>query len=332
MSLHNNMTNQRNSEMTRPHVVILGAGASRAACCNGDNNERKLPLMNDLIDVLELNHTFNKWNINQQQNFENIYSELYEKQEHDKLKVIERAVEDYFVQLCLPDVPTIYDHLVLSLTNKDLIASFNWDPLLLQAYVRNRKIWSYVTKTSLLAWKRCSWVLCENDRRYGPFGTHCPICNKPLKRMDLLYPTKTKNYTDNIFIRDFWKMFKDYYRNAFMTTIFGYSAPKSDTEARSAMREVFKIKTTNDFDQIAFVDIQEEEIVLDNWEYFIHTHHYDMDNDFYKSFLANHPRRTEKSYVAQYLAAEFIDNIPIPTNLDFPQLWNWFTDLETSNT
>ena len=331
MSLHNNITNQSNSKMMRPHVVILGAGASRAACCNGDNNGRKLPLMNDLIDVLELNHTFNKWNINPQQNFENIYSELYEEQEYDKLKVIERAVEDYFVKLCLPDVPTIYDHLVLSLTDNDLIASFNWDPLLLQAYVRNRRSGLTLPKLAFLH-GNVAVGLCENDRRYGPFGTHCPICNKPLKRMDLLYPTKSKNYTDNIFIRDFWNMFKNNYRSAFMTTIFGYSAPKSDTEARSAMREVFKIKTTNDFDQIAFIDIQEEEIVLDNWEYFIHTHHYDMDKDFYESFLANHPRRTGESYVAQYLGAEFIDNSPIPTGLDFPQLWKRFTELETSNT
>jgi hypothetical protein len=37
----------------------------------------------------------------------------------------------------LPNEPTIYDHLVLSLRPKDLIATFNWDPFLYQAFVRN---------------------------------------------------------------------------------------------------------------------------------------------------------------------------------------------------
>ena len=31
-----------------PHVVLLGAGASRAVCTNGDKHGRKLPLMSDL--------------------------------------------------------------------------------------------------------------------------------------------------------------------------------------------------------------------------------------------------------------------------------------------
>lgn len=38
-----------------PHVIILGAGASRAPCPNGDKTGRILPLMNDFIDILDLN-------------------------------------------------------------------------------------------------------------------------------------------------------------------------------------------------------------------------------------------------------------------------------------
>ena len=39
----------------RPHVVVLGAGASHAATPEGERNLRKLPLMRDLADALELN-------------------------------------------------------------------------------------------------------------------------------------------------------------------------------------------------------------------------------------------------------------------------------------
>ena len=37
-------------EMGRPHVVILGAGASYAAFPNGDMHGRKLPLMNNFVE------------------------------------------------------------------------------------------------------------------------------------------------------------------------------------------------------------------------------------------------------------------------------------------
>jgi hypothetical protein len=41
-------------QMGRPHFVILGAGASRAACPQGDADGRHLPVMTDFVDTLEL--------------------------------------------------------------------------------------------------------------------------------------------------------------------------------------------------------------------------------------------------------------------------------------
>ena len=37
-----------------PHIVLLGAGASRAAFPSGDANGRKLPLMADFVESLGL--------------------------------------------------------------------------------------------------------------------------------------------------------------------------------------------------------------------------------------------------------------------------------------
>jgi hypothetical protein len=42
--------------------------------------------------------------------------------------------------LKLPEEATIYDYLVLSLRSPDIIATFNWDPFLYQAFERNRHI------------------------------------------------------------------------------------------------------------------------------------------------------------------------------------------------
>ncbi|MDT8452640.1 MAG: hypothetical protein RQ936_07855, partial [Gammaproteobacteria bacterium] len=39
-------------EVGKPHVVILGAGASYAAFPNGDARGNKLPLMNNFVETL----------------------------------------------------------------------------------------------------------------------------------------------------------------------------------------------------------------------------------------------------------------------------------------
>ena len=63
---------------TKPHVVILGAGASRAACPDGDRDGRRLPLMDDLIDVLDLRPLLQVHAIDVgDTNFEVLYSQLY---------------------------------------------------------------------------------------------------------------------------------------------------------------------------------------------------------------------------------------------------------------
>ena len=75
------------------------------------------------------------------ENLEDIYSELFEREECSEIvRKLEERLSDYFASLELPDEPTIYDFLILSLTNKDCIATFNWDPLLIQAYIRCLKI------------------------------------------------------------------------------------------------------------------------------------------------------------------------------------------------
>lgn len=127
-----------------PHIVLLGAGASRATCPEGDTNGKILPLMNDLIDTLNLSEMIKRENISLEGiGFEEIYDSLILNGRLELAKTIERKIHNYFSEIRLPDKPTIYDYLILSLRKKDLIATFNWDPLLLQAYRRNLKIKNY---------------------------------------------------------------------------------------------------------------------------------------------------------------------------------------------
>ena len=108
-----------------PHIVILGAGASRAACPNGDKNGNVIPLMNDFIDVLELDELEGIGKEINSMNFEEIYSIMCERDEYEDVKnQVEVQIYEYFEKLEIPDFPTIYDHLLLSLTRKDVIATF----------------------------------------------------------------------------------------------------------------------------------------------------------------------------------------------------------------
>ena len=128
-------------QMEKPQVVILGAGASCAAFSEGDKNGRKLPVMDNFVEVLGLGDILSRVNIKfGSNNFEDIYDKLYQSEEFDGVrKELEKVVYDYFVRMEIPDEPTIYDHLLLSLRGKDVVATFNWDPLLVQAYRRNCK-------------------------------------------------------------------------------------------------------------------------------------------------------------------------------------------------
>ena len=124
-----------------PHLVLLGAGASLASFPNGDKNGKKLPLMNSLVEKLDLyNYIPDKFE-SLITDFEKLYSNISNDASLSSVKkTIDKKVYDYFYEMDIPDKPTIYDYLVLSLRKKDLIATFNWDPLLLKTIRRHSKI------------------------------------------------------------------------------------------------------------------------------------------------------------------------------------------------
>ena len=123
-------------KMQRPHVVILGAGASYAAFPNGDMYGRKLPLMNNFVEILGLESLLERAQITfDANNFEDIYDEIHKNSELSQIREeLENVVYTYFDEMELPETPTSYDYLVLSLRDKDVVATFNWDPFLVQAF------------------------------------------------------------------------------------------------------------------------------------------------------------------------------------------------------
>lgn len=124
------------------HLVLLGAGASRAATPCGDVSGRRLPVMADFVSIVGLAPLLDGVGIEwTNRNFEDVYSDIAVRPEYaDLCARLEGLVESYFLTLSLPKSPTIYDYLILSLRRKDVIATFNWDPFLIQAYRRSLRV------------------------------------------------------------------------------------------------------------------------------------------------------------------------------------------------
>lgn len=310
-------------KMRRPHVVVLGAGASRQTCPTGDKNGRSLPLMKDFVDVVNLRSLLVGWHVNPDENFEKIFSDFHKNGDTARITEIEQRVETYFKSLEIPDSPTVYDHLVLSLRGTDLIATFNWDPLLLQAYIRSRNAGLLLPQLAFLH-GNVAVGYCPEHSIVGGADKECKTCGKKYQRTSLLYPVEQKDYAKDLFIANEWKQLKSGFKDAFMITIFGYSGPKTDEEAIEAMKEAWGSKDERAMEQIAFITNQLEEEVTEAWEPFVHTHHYEVDASFYDSWIAKHPRRTGEAYLNQYLEAKFISDNPIPQMLGFPDIWNWY--------
>ena len=281
----------------RPHVVILGAGASCAAIPNGDKYGKKISVMSGFIEKLGLSSVISKVDISTSfDNLEDIYMELDERSKVEPLcrdikEELEKKIRMDMNKYRLPDTPTIYDFLVMSLTSKDLIATFNWDPFLVQAIERAIKYTSNIPQVAFLH-GNVAVGFCEKDNIVENVGKICPKCGIPLTPTKLLFPIKKKDYNSDIAIRKAWKTLNNALEKAYMVTVFGYSAPKSDAEAVAMMKKAWGSVNERNLEEIELIDIRAEEVVVESWSEFIHTHHYSYNTSFFDSTLAKYPRRT----------------------------------------
>jgi hypothetical protein len=121
----------------KPHVLLLGAGASKAALPNGDKHGRAVPLLRDVAENLTLVDLFPKDLMELAiRDFEAAYSKLFDRGSSDELGKMDSLIRDYFSSLELPDEPNLYDIINLSLRDKDAIFTFNWDTFLVQSQRR----------------------------------------------------------------------------------------------------------------------------------------------------------------------------------------------------
>lgn len=284
-----------------PHVVILGAGASLAAFPNGDELGQKLPLMNNLVEIIQLENELNEIGIDyHNRNFEELFDELNAEYRNDERFVaIKEKIYRYFKNLQMPEGLTIYDKLILSLREKDLIATFNWDPFLGLAYQRN----IHIKRLPQIAFLHGNVFvgICKEHKTKGFINGTCSTCRRIFDRVDLLYPIKDKNYSSSKFIEQEWTLLKSVLKDAYMVTIFGYSAPKTDVAAREILFQNWKKNQSKDFAYIEIIDKKNKKEIEKNWSSFFTRQNYGIIDSFENSILSYFPRRTCEAYASTTL-------------------------------
>lgn len=288
------------SFLKRPHICILGAGATMAAIPNGDYYGNKSSVMNNFIGNLGLKDIIQKATLETtSNNFEDIYSEMDSRSDCIVLKqILENKILNYFRNLRIPNNPTIYDYIIASLRRKDYIFSFNWDPLIIQAY---RRVSALTEDLPLLVFLHgnVGMKICSNcESIQSVENSHCCVCNSTdFDEPKILFPIKNKDYTTNPYLKKAWELFLEVITDCTYLTIFGYSAPKSDSKAVDAMQSAFNSKFRR-LDSIEIIDIDSPEVIREKWSPFINgtNEHYKITNSFWDSSFVEFPRRTIEGY------------------------------------
>lgn len=261
-------------------------------------------------------------------NFETAYSSLVSDPNMAAVRQeLESRILEYFSSLEMPESPTIFDHLLLAMRPKDVIATFNWDPFLLEAVRRNNHILKGQVPALLFLHGNVAAGFCTKDRVNGFRGAICSKCKQPMPGLPLLYPITQKNYENDPAIATAWSYMKLVLKKTFMFTVFGYGAPASDTAALNLLKDAWGNVEDRSLEQTELIDIRSKEDLTKTWDPFIHTHHYEIHNDFFDSWIARHPRRSGEAYWNQYMMAKFISNNRIPQSTTLKELWDWYKPL-----
>lgn len=321
-------------ENKRPHLVLLGAGASYAALPNGDRNGKKMPLMMNFVETIGMEAIADNTGIPWRgRNFEEFYSDLHADTSKSKERdQVERYIFQYFSRLELPDQPTIYDYLILSLREKDIIATFNWDPFLYWAFMRNANVVDPPIFLFLHGNTAVSYRFDPDGMpRSSPISPTQGTLPDGLHRAPLLYPVRMKNYQSDPMTRLYWEMMAQAMKHAFVFTVFGYGAPTSDAEAVKLLKGGWGNVNQRAYEEVEVIDRPglDEEVLRARWDKFIHTHHYQVHGSFFESIIAKMPRRSIEGMWAQLMAAQFVEANPVPPlgTMSLTELQDWYRPL-----
>jgi len=241
------------------------------------------------------------------------------------LRIIENRIEEHFSKLQLPDEATIYDHLILGLRGKDLIATFNWDPCLLQAHRRNRDV---AELPDIRFLHGCvHFATCMEHDVMGVIGEECPRCHNALVRGGLLFPHHDKDYTSDQLIARDWSVATNALASASHLTIFGYSGPTTDYRARKLILDNWNESPSHEINHLEIIDTADYDHIIENWKGYFPHHHRLIQRDFWDSSVARWPRRTIEWKLLTSLYGIPCEYIDPPRSDDLALIQEWYSNL-----
>ena len=297
----------------RPHVVLLGAGASLDAFPEGDASGHRLPLMDNLVDVVGLGPLIDMAaaKLDQEKSFEEVYSKLVGISRCGKLmREIERRIDVYFSSLRITKETTKYDYLLLSLREKDAIFTFNWDPFLFDSYQRNANI-APLPEIFFLHGNVRIGVCPNHPEIWGERRGICSKCSGRLKDVPLLYPVGKKDYSSHEYIRGSWEAARYFFAEAFVLTIFGYGAPVSDADAVVLLKSAWMGRSDRKVEHVEVIDVVSSSVVYERWKEFTPTGHLKPVSSIWDSWIMMHPRRSVESLMQPVLYGEPAGTFPL---------------------
>jgi hypothetical protein len=281
--------------------------------------------MADFVKTLAIEKIIRDCGLNPAGNFEATYSEIHRAGITLALNALDEATHTYFAGLQLPDTPTLYDYLVLSLRPKDLIVTFNWDPLLIQAYKRWRHLGKHLPQVAFLHGNVDLGV--DYEKKVSGFLSDEPWKGRNLIPSRLLFPVAQKNYQSDLFIADQWRRATEYLAHAYYVTVFGYSAPTTDVEARSLLLKAWTENPTRELAEIDVIDIRDHDAVRESWSDFIVRSHGAVWANFDANILMRHPRRSCESFAFATLQQDPWRERPFPAAHSLDELEAWIVEV-----
>ena len=96
-----------------------------------------------------------------------------------------------------------------------------------------------------------------------------------------------------------------YLKRARMSTVFGYSAHRTDSAAVAIFKDAWGETEKRALEQIEILDIKPETELVETGNDYIHTHHYEIHSSFFDSFIAKFPRQSCEKIFAMASNCEY---------------------------
>ena len=157
---------------------------------------------------------------------------------------------------------------------------------------------------------------------------HCIHCGSALVPTKLLFPVNDKDYTSDPVIKEAWTHLDWYLGNAYFLTIFGYSAPITDVEARTRIVARIGSNSMKNLMQLEIVDVATDDLLNGNLKEVVEGIHYGSSMTIDHSWLTSHPRLTCEALWEATMMLKPIKPIELPKTKNLFELQQWVAEFD----